>query len=156
METIKRVINHIISGMYILITGGLFLYSLKCHCYVDIHTAYMDRTLVENNIILYFVLFMVITVLLIIFWNREKGKELKENRIICIIGGIIAVLSFAWILFNDCVPKYDQATIFNEARKICGYLDEPYDHLYMIAYKRQRLTTLVIAFAIKIFVCAVR
>ena len=56
-----------------------------------------------------------------------------------------------WISFNDGVPVSDQIHVHEEAQRIAGFLDSPFDTGYFSYYQRNRGVTLLAALAFKIF-----
>lgn len=148
---LKKGFIFLVNAVFIFIVSGLFLYSLAFYCDIDIHTLDYVRSIKNHNIVSYIFVTAILSTVIVMIWRRICDYSLNETVVIRILAFVLLLISFFWILFNDCVPKYDQNTLFQEARKLCGIIGGPYDHSYMTAFKRQRFTTLIIALGIKSF-----
>ena len=80
--------------------------------------------------------------------NKDKWEVVGKVLVLCSI--IIGAASVFWILFNDATPKYDQETLFNEARVIAGYVKGEFNTSYYELMPRNKGLTLVMAFMIRI------
>lgn len=147
----KKFYIKIIAILFSIIMGVLFFMSLSSHCQIDIYS--YSRIIEKHTTWIYFsiAIIIVICLLFLLFFKNKFLTRINTKVAFCIFTSIIFLFCLAWVSFYDSVPTNDQATLYNEALKIVGYNTEPYNETYMIAFKRQRLVVLLIAFGIKLF-----
>lgn len=148
----------IINIFFLVIITALFVMSLCVHCEMDIYSYIQVRTIEHHRMSVYVVSTLASAILILLLYtliNRIMSKVKNPEKTSTIILIVCTLIVFAsgvfWINFNDCMPKNDQITLYNEARKIAGYLREPYSHNYMACFKRQRAFTLLMAAALRLF-----
>lgn len=151
---VKKISANFINLLFIIITGLMFFLALSRHCEIDMATYDQVKSLKPHQPWLYIIVAMLMLLIicgLYLFISRYINNSRVINAIN--IGAIIVItaLSIVWIYFNDTVPHSDQAIILDEARKIAGYLDEPYEWSYMSSFSFMRLLVLFIAVLLKIF-----
>lgn len=82
--------------------------------------------------------------------SPERGE--KVARIVfCGCGAVVALASIFWIVFYNEPPIYDQYEVYQEARRLAGVLDEPYNAGYFSIFHRNRGIALFVSLAIRIF-----
>lgn len=160
-----------INVLFILITGLLFTLSTVRHAETDINTYEQFKHITPHQIIVYLGLALVFTSILVFIYITLKNDSIKtlikkfslkkndsENKrfdiysvVVIIATAITALTSVFWIFFNDTVPHSDQAIILDEARKMAGYLDEPYNHSYMASFNFMRLLVMFMSVLLRIF-----
>ncbi|MCH5249215.1 MAG: glycosyltransferase family 39 protein [Lachnospiraceae bacterium] len=82
---------------------------------------------------------------------KVKNPDKTEKAIVVVCALMVFAAGIFWINFNNSGPKYDQKIIYAEARRLAGYLREPFNITYMTFYKRQRGFVLCMAATLKIF-----
>lgn len=148
----------IVNIFFLIIMISLFVMSLCVHCEMNIYSYSQDRSIERHIIPVYLILILVFAVMILLFYaliNRITLKVKNPKMTVTVTVVVCALIIFAasvfWIHFNDSIPKNDQADLFAEARKLAGYLQEPFDNIYMTHFKRQRGFTLLMAAALRIF-----
>lgn len=155
MESVSKKMVNII---FLIITISLFGMSLFVHCELNIYTYLQVRTIEHHRIHVYLILTLlsVIAVLFLYALTNRIMFKIKNPKmtVFAVVAGcalVIFAASIFWINFNDSLPKSDQATLYMEARKLAGYLQEPFNTEYMTYFKRQRGFTLLIAVVLRLF-----
>lgn len=151
-------LNYLFSGIFVLFVGILTILSMFMHCETSLFDYDQTKTVTGHTFYLYLGLALVGITIAVLFCflleriltNTEKGTKIcKGISFFC--GFVILAAGVLWILFNDSVPAYDQKTVYLEAQRIAGFLDEPFDTGYFAYFSRNRGITLLVAFAMKIF-----
>ena len=157
-NTIIAVFMRLVSVAFVVIVAALTGLSLVYHCKVDIYAYDLPRTIERHSPILYVLLAIgFIGVLLLIGHfvevsaSKAEKKWLAANWITAVCLLLTAAGSIFWILFNDGVPKSDQAILFNEARIMAGFSDAEYNTDYFGFYPRNRGLVLLIAGLLRVF-----
>lgn len=150
----KKIVNF----FFLIIMFSLFVMSMCVHCKTNIYSYSQDRNIEHHRILVYLIIIPVAAVMILLLYaliDRIMLKVKNQKMTVTIMVVVCALITFAvgvfWIHFNDSLPKNDQAVLFAEARKLTGYLQEPYDNIYMTQFKRQRGFTLLMAAALRIF-----
>ena len=152
------VVEKTVNILFLIVIIALFVMSLCAYCDLDIYTYEQTKTIKPHNIVNYSILvlmFAAAALLLYDFLNKVTLKATKPRRIVnsCILicAAVVLAIGLCWICFDESAPRFDQATIYEEARKLAGYLDAPFDADYMSLFKRQRGYTLLMAAVLRIF-----
>lgn len=147
-----------INVMFALIMAVLTCMSFFEHCEADIFSFSQERYIQSHGSALYVGLAVAGIIMLLMLCHLMKRILLKGEeswktvqKILLICSGIVFAASVFWILFNDTMPKYDQKTLFQEARVIAGYLNEEHNAGYFVEYPRNKGTLLTMALMLKIF-----
>lgn len=155
IERKKWRVSCLISVIFVIFIGTLVGLSVFMHCATNI---YDQSKTIENHTPYLYVGMTIIEIGLIIFLCSffESHFSLREwekasKIIVYFCGGVIVLAGIFWIYFNDSAPMYDQKTVFLEAQRIAGFLDEPYDRGYFALFHRNRGITLVVSIALKLF-----
>lgn len=147
----------IITIMFAVIMAVLTGMSFYEHCRADIYSFLQERYIESHQPILYVGMAIAGTILLlavchfvfkILLKSKDKWKTVQKILMIC--SGIVCAASIFWIFFNDATPKYDQETLFNEARIIAGYEIGEYNTSYYELMPRNKGLTLVMAFMLRL------
>ncbi len=149
---------YLFSGIFVLFIGILMVMSIFMHCETNIFDYDQTKSITQHTFYLYLgialfgIAAMGLLCFLLDFIFVRTGKEEKICNVIFIFcGSAILAAGIFWILFNDSVPAYDQKTVYNEAQRIAGFLDEPFDTEYFSYFSRNRGVTLLAAAAMKLF-----
>lgn len=149
---------YLFSGIFVLFIGILMMMSMFMHCETNIFDYDQTKSVTQHTFYLYLGLAMLSAVAAMLFCLLLErifsytGKEEKIcNGIFIFCGLMILAAGIFWILFNDSVPAYDQKTVYNEAQRMAGFLDEPFDTEYFSYFSRNRGVTLLVAAAMKLF-----
>lgn len=150
-------LKYLISIIFVLIIGILTMLSIFIHCETAIYGHERTKSISNHTIYIYLglvvlgisILVVLCRVLQNILRHIKKEENLTRNIFffcfaIMLIGGVF------WIFFNDSVPTYDQKNIYNEARRIAGFSDEPYDIGYFSYFQRNRGIVLFMAAVMKV------
>lgn len=161
-KPVKNKINKIgfaslISAVFIIFIGLLGVLSVFMHCDTNIYDYDHAKTIVGHRAYLY-VPMAIAGIGIILFWcalfERRFSQKTQErvSRIIPFVcGGITLLAGICWICFNDCAPIYDQRTVYQEAQRIAGFVDEPYNIEYFSLFHRNRGIVLLVSAALKVF-----
>ncbi len=151
-------LSYLFSGIFVLFIGILMMMAIFMHCETSLFDYDQTKSIVGHTIYLYLGLALAgiaFAVAFCFFLERifvATGKEEKIcNGIFIFCGFVILAAGIFWILFNDSVPAYDQKTVYLEAQRIAGFLDEPFDTDYFAFFSRNRGVTLLVAAAMKLF-----
>lgn len=146
----------LITTVFTVIMGILAFMSFFEHCEADIYSFLQERYIESHQPILYVGMAIVGTVLLLVICHflskllsksKEKWKIVQKILVVCLV--IVGATSIFWILFNDATPKYDQETLFNEARIIAGHEIGEYNTSYYELMPRNKGLTLVMALMLR-------
>lgn len=148
----------VISGIFVIIMGSLTVFAMFLHCETNLYDYDQTKQIAMHTAPIYCSL-AIAGILVILAWCifleylfRVTGKGEKISKgIFFLCGFVILAAGGIWILFNDSVPVYDQRSVYEEARRIAGVLDEPFATGYFAYFSRNRGTTLLVAGAIGIF-----
>lgn len=151
-------LSYLFSGIFVLFIGTLTIMSIFMHCETSLFDYDQTKTVTGHTFYLYLGLALTGIAIAVLFCflleriltNTEKGTKIC-NCISVFCGFAILAAGVFWIFFNDSVPAYDQKTVYLEAQRIDGFLDEPFDTDYFAYFSRNRGITLLMAFAMKIF-----
>ena len=150
--------ENIIRIIFIIIMSALTIMSLFWHCEVEIFNYYKPRNIESHRPVLYiFLAIAIIAGMLLIFHiiDRLLSKSKNEWKVVTYVllfGTILVVaVGSVWIMFNDTMPKHDQKTVFEEARRLAGYLSEEYNTSYFETFPRNKGLVLVMAGMLRIF-----
>lgn len=153
-----RIFKKIINFFFLVIALSLFVISLCVHSEVNIYSYSLDRIIEHHRIPVYLILILLAVVMILLFYTllnrimlKIKNPKMTETVMVVVCALIIFAAGVFWIHFNDSIPKNDQANLYAEARKLAGYLQEPYENIYMTHFKRQRGFTLLMAAALRMF-----
>lgn len=150
---------YIVAGIYVLFTGSLMIMSLFVHCQTNIYDYGHTKSLERHTPFLY----CTMTALCIgalagvsALWRRfialtKSDWERLSRMVFWGCGVVLTVACAVWIFFYDSAPIYDQKEVLAEARRIAGFLDEPYNTAYFSYFQRNRGITLLAAVVIRIF-----
>jgi len=149
---------HLITVLFTVIMSGLTVMSLLWHCKVDINTYHQTRNIEAHRPVIYAGLgFFVILLLLFVchLLTTLLAKARQQWRIVYIALAMCLTVTVAasifWILFNDCTPKNDQATLFAEARILAGYADGEHNSEYFTLFPRNKGLVLIMSAALRLF-----
>lgn len=150
-------IGYFVAGIYIFFIGSLMLMSVFLHCQTNIYD-YEHTKMIERHMpFLYCVLVAFgigAAVLLIVLFKRAFPRAEAHERVSRVIfwccGAVILAACLFWIFFYDSAPVNDQRDVFAEARRIAGFLEEPFDTGYFSYFPRNRGITLLAALMLKI------
>lgn len=152
------IFKKIVNIFFLIIMISLFVMSLCVHCEVNIYSYSLNRTIERHGIPLYLLLVLLSAVMSLLFYDlinrimlKIKNPKVTAPVMLVVCALIVFVTGVFWIHFNDSLPKNDQADLFAEARKLAGYLQKPFDNIYMTQFKRQRGFTLLMAATLRIF-----
>lgn len=160
MDRIKKGcrLHYLISAVFLLFTGFLCCMAVFWHCHTDIYDYLHEKSIARHMPYLYcaMAVFAVCGAAAVCAALKKalRGEAVcaKISRVIVIVCGAgIFLASLFWIFFYDSGPINDQRSIWLEARRIAGVLQEPYDTGYFAYYPRNRGMTLLMAAAIRIF-----
>ncbi len=155
----RVVIYNIVTGIYVLFVGSLLLMSVFWHCQTNIydygHTKSIERHLPYLYVAAAGLCIGALAALSALLRRVFSHKEVIDGRVSKIIfwgcGAVLAVMCVCWIFFYDSAPVSDQREVFAEARRIAGFLDEPYNTAYFSYFQRNRGITLLAAAALCLF-----
>lgn len=146
---IKKYFFKFINILFVLVMGILFFLSTYRHYQLNLDD--FSRTITNHRPYVYIMLLILwLCIALGLVAASEKWK-INDKVLFNTLLGITILVCLGWLLFNDSAPRYDQETLYKEAKIIAGYSNEAYNSRYMIAFKRQRLIVLLIAAGLKIF-----
>lgn len=150
--------RYLFAGIFVIIIGGLAILSVFMHCETSLYDYEQTKSITRHTPYIYcglaiFGIFAFSTLCMIldrIFRIAPKPEKISRG-IFFFCGIVILAAGILWIMFNDCVPASDQRDVYAEARRIAGFLDEPFNTEYFTYFPRNRGITLLVAAAIKIF-----
>lgn len=151
-------LHYLFSFIFASITGILAILSMFIHCQTNIYTYDLPKHLEYHTALVYIGLaaFGIAAIAILcrlleyIFKITGKGTQIS-HKIVLFCGAVILMAGIFWISFNDGVPVSDQIHVHEEAQRIAGFLDSPFDTGYFSYYQRNRGVTLLAALAFKIF-----
>lgn len=153
-----RKLSYLFSGIFVVFIGILTIMSVFMHCETNLFDYDQTKSITWHTFYLYLGLALACIAVVMLFCSlfehilRSTGKEAQIcNGIFIFCGFAILAAGVFWIFFNDSVPAYDQKTVYMEAQRIAGFLDEPFDTDYFAYFSRNRGITLLVAAAMKIF-----
>lgn len=147
----------VITVLFMAIITVLTCMSFFEHCIADIDTYGQPRFIEPHRPIIYIGMAIMGVIILLcichfIFSMLSKSnnswKTVRKFLNVCTV--IMSAASIFWIFFNDATPKYDQETLFNEARVIAGYVKAEYNISYYELMPRNKGLTLVMAFMLRL------
>ncbi len=154
----NKKLSYLFSGIFVLFIGVLTVMSLFLHCETSLFDYDQTKSVTRHTFYLYLGLALagLVAAAALCFWLEgifsRTGKGEKISNGIFIFGGsVILAAGLFWIFFHDSVPAYDQKTVYLEAQRIAGFLDEPFETEYFAYFSRNRGTALLAAMAMKIF-----
>lgn len=149
----KKFCVKFINVLFIIITGLLFGISIFRHSEIDLNTYEQIKSIVPHQMVVYLGLALVFTAILVFIYISIKRYTCRDfGSILMLISTLlVTIFSIFWIFFNDTVPHSDQAIILDEARKMAGYLDEPFNHSYMASFNFMRLLVMFMSVLLRIF-----
>lgn len=148
---------YLIAAIYIIFVGSLMCMSIFLHCQTDIY-GYEHAKAIERHMPLIYCGIVVLGVgaaaVGCVLLKRISSNSVKYERICKVIfwccGAVILAASLFWIFFYESVPVNDQRDVYAEARRIAGFLDEPFDTGYFSYFPRNRGITLLAAAMLKL------
>ena len=152
------ILSRLIAVLFAAFIGMLAVLSVFMHCETDIYDYGHAKSVVSHTPYIYGGLAAgtaVLVMLLCAFLERicarpERGE--KAARIVFYgCGAALALAGICWILFHDELPFYDQFDVYQEARRLAGVLDEPFDAGYFSVFHRNRGIALFVSIAVRIF-----
>lgn len=160
MNNVSRInekLNCLISALFVLIIGFLAVLSIFIHCETDIYSYEQIKSIAHHTSYIYLGLTILAISIIIILCGAlqkvlscAKRKEMIERSIFFFCMMIMLIGGICWIFFNDNVPSSDQRNVYAEARRITGFLDEPFDVGYFSYFQRNRGIVLFMAAIMKI------
>lgn len=152
-------VYYIITGIYVLFVGSLLLMSVFWHCRTNIYDYEHAKSIDRHSPHLYVaaVVFCIgaligLFALLRRVFSHKEEMWVRVSRVIfwgC--GAVLAAACLCWIFFYESVPISDQRQVLAEARRIAGFLDEPYNTTYFSYFQRNRGITLLVAAVVSLF-----
>lgn len=146
-----------ITGIFTVIMVILTFMSFFEHCEADIYSFLQERYIEPHRAIVYVALALVGVVLIagcchivVKVLSKSKNKWNVVRKVLMISCGLVCAASLFWIFFNDATPKYDQETLFQEARLIAGYVEGEFNTYYYELMPRNKGLTLVMAFMLRL------
>lgn len=149
---------YLFSFIFVISTGILTVLSTFIHCQTNIYVYDLPKHLESHTPFIYSclaIIGIVATIILYrllehIFTTTGKGEQISHG-IVLFCGAVMLLAGICWISFNDGVPVSDQINVHEEAQRIAGFLDSPFDTGYFSYYQRNRGVTLLAALSLKIF-----
>lgn len=147
----------IITVLFAVIIAILTYMSFFEHCIADIYSFEQPRYIDSHQPVLYIGMACVgiaLSLGIVHFINRillkskDGWKIVQKVLIAC--SGFVCLASIFWIFFNDATPKYDQESLFHEARIIAGYIKAEYNTEYYELMPRNKGLTLIMAFMLRL------
>ena len=152
-----RLFMGMITGIFTAIMVILTFMSFFEHCEADIYSFLQERYIEPHRAIVYVAMALMGVVLIaggchivVKVLSKSKNKWNVVHKILMISCGLICAASLFWIFFNDATPKYDQETLFQEARLIAGYVEGEFNTYYYELMPRNKGLTLVMAFMLRL------
>ncbi|MCM1175272.1 MAG: glycosyltransferase family 39 protein [Blautia sp.] len=154
----RTLLFRLIAAVFTVFIGMLAVMAVFIHCETNIYDYGHSKTITGHTPYLYLGLAVsgcAAVMLLCAFLERITvwAEECKKiSRIVFFsCGAVIALTGIFWIAFNDEAPFYDQYNVYQEARRLAGALDEPYDVGYFSVFHRNRGIALAVAAAVGLF-----
>ncbi len=154
----SQMLLYLFSFIFVAATGVLTILSMFIHCQTNIFVYDLPKYLERHTPFIYsFLAILGIAAVTILYRLLEHifnttGKDGQiSQRIVFFCGTVLLIAGIFWISFNDGVPVSDQINVHEEAQRIAGFLDSPFDTGYFSYYQRNRGVTLLAALAFKIF-----
>lgn len=160
MDKIKKVckLHYLISAVFLFFTGALLCMAIGLHCQTDIYDYQHTKSIVRHTPYLYCALAVLAlcgaALLYIVLkrYFRDESTCVRVSGIIYFVCGAALFLgALVWIFFYDSGPINDQRDIWLEARRILGFLDEPFATGYFEQYPRNRGTLLLMVVMMRLF-----
>lgn len=154
----RKIICGLIAFLFAVFVGILTVWAVFIHCETDIYDYGRAKSIVRHTPYLYAGLAigaglaaMLLCAFLerFTFWIEEREKISRIVFYAC--GAVIVLAGIFWIWFHDEMPFYDQYNVYQEARRLAGALDEPFDAAYFSVFHRNRGIALAVAAAIRLF-----
>lgn len=153
-----KIFISLITILFTAIIAILTYMSFFEHCIADIHNFSQTRFIDSHQPVLYIGMACVgIIISLVLVYSIDRMLIKSDDgwktvqKILIVFSVVVCFSSIFWIFFNDTMPKYDQKVLFDEARRIAGYLKEEYSTAYFEYYPRNKGIMLSMAFMLKIF-----
>lgn len=150
--------SRLIAVFFTVFIGTLAVLAIFVHCETDIYDYGRAKAIVSHTPYLYAGLAIgtaAVVMLLCAFLERlciQKEKGEKVARIVFYgCGAVIILAGVFWIVFHDELPFYDQLDVYQEARRLAGVLDEPFNAGYFSVFHRNRGIALFVSVAVRIF-----
>lgn len=145
----------VITILFMAIIAVLTFMSFFEHCETDIYSFLQERYIESHRVVLYVgmaliglgIMGTICHFIVKMLSKSENGWKIVQKMLV-ICSSCVFVLCIFWIFFNDATPKYDQETLFNEARVMAGYVDAEYNTTYYELMPRNKGLTLVMAIAL--------
>lgn len=152
-----KIFISVITILFTFIIAILTYMSFFEHCIADIHNFSQIRFIDSHQPMLYvgmacvgILLSLGIVCFIDKMLSKSKDGWKSVRKILIVCSGTVFIASIFWIFFNDATPKYDQKVLFDEARRIAGYVEEEYSTAYFEFYPRNKGIMLIMAFMLKI------
>lgn len=149
---------YLFSSIFVLFIGILMVMSMFMHCETYIFDYDQTKSVTQHTFYIYLglALFGIVIAGLFCFFLEYIFSVTGESEKICnaisvLCGLVMLVAGVFWIFFNDSLPAYDQKTVYEEAQRIAGFREEPFNIEYFSYFSRNRGITLLVAGAMKIF-----
>lgn len=158
MKFDRAKLHYLIAVIFIVLTGMLAVLAMFRHCDTNIYSYEQTKFLAQHTVYVYGGLaafgigaLMLLCLLLERIFRRAKNSERIGNGIFLACGMAILIAGICWISFYDGIPTSDQRDVWEEAQRIAGVLDGPFNTGYFSYFHRNRGITLLVAAAIKVF-----
>lgn len=146
------------AGIFVGVLALLTILLVFMHCETNIYSYDMEKAIERHTPYIYAGIALaasaaviILTALLERIYSHTAKAEMINRGIFCFCGLLILFAGIFWVSFNDSVPVYDQKDVYEEARRIAGVVNEPFDTEYFILFSRNRGVVLLVALAIRLF-----
>lgn len=146
------------AGIFVGILALLTILLVFMHCETNIYSQEMEKVIERHTPYIYGGIALVasgaviiLTALLERIYSHTAKAEMINRGVFFFCGFVILFAGIFWISFNDSVPIYDQKDVYEEAQRLAGVVNEPFDTASFTLFRRNRGIALLIALAIRLF-----
>lgn len=154
----RIMLSKLFAFIFVVFIGLLAVLAVFVHCETNIYDYERVKSIVTHTPYLYaglaigaMVAVMGACAFLERLCERPERGEKAARMFFYGCGAVVTLVGIFWVAFYNEPPIYDQYEVYQEARRLAGVLDEPYNADYFSVFHRNRSIALFVSLAIRIF-----